>query len=213
MPKRAPSNLDTTGLGRLLREQDGVVAWSQLVALGASRTDVRRLLSRGELVTIHPQVYLNHSGRPTRHQREWAAVLACAPAALHRESALDAHAMTRDRGSGVPADPPIHLVVDRARRITPPSGVTIERVADRATWVQANRRPPRAQLDHALLKAAGDRTEADAIALLSDAVHQGLTTATRLVEVIAQLPRLHRRAMLHEVLADVEAGTRSVLEQ
>ncbi|SFB34591.1 hypothetical protein SAMN05192575_10847 [Nocardioides alpinus] len=53
----------------------------------------------------------------------------------------------------------------------------------------------------------------DAIALLSDAVHQGLTTPTRLLEVIARLPRLPRRAMLAEVLADVSAGTRSVLEQ
>ena len=79
--------------------------------------------------------------------------------------------------------------------------------------MQANRRPPRAQFDYALLKAAADRRESDAIALLSDAVHQGLTTATRPREVIERLPRLPRRAMLGEVLSDVEAGTRSVLEQ
>ncbi|QSR29994.1 hypothetical protein CFI00_05605 [Nocardioides sp. S5] len=54
------------------------------------------MLSRGELVVIHPRVYVDHSGTPTRRQLEWAAVLACAPAALHRESALDAHGMTRD---------------------------------------------------------------------------------------------------------------------
>ncbi|MFC7362141.1 hypothetical protein [Nocardioides astragali] len=213
MPRRAPSDLDTTALARLLREQDGVVGRSQLVAIGASRNDLRRMLGRRELVTIHPCVYVNHSGRPTRRQREWAAVLACAPAALHRESALDAHGMTRDRPSSIPQDGPIHLLVDRHRRIVPPSGVTIERVADREKWVQANRRPPRAVFDYALLKAASERGEADAIALLSDAVHQGLTTASRLLDVIGQLPRLPRRAMLGEVLADVQAGTRSVLEQ
>ena len=213
MPKRAPSDLDTTALEALLREQDGVVARSQLLALGGSRNDVRRLLSRGELVPVHPHVYVNHSGRPTRSQREWAAVLACAPAALHRESALDAHGMTRDRSSLPSQDQPIRLLVDRQRRIVPPSGVTIERVADRDVWVQANRRPPRAQFDYALLKAAADRRESDAIALLSDAVHQGLTTATRPREVMERLPRRPRRAMLGEVLADVEAGTRSVLEQ
>ena len=213
MPKRATSDLDTAALQRLLREQDGVVGRSQLVALGASRNDVRRLLSRGELVAIHPRVYVNHSGPPTRRQRQWAAVLACAPAALHRESALDAHGMTRDRPSQSSRDQPIHLLVDQHRRIVPPAGVTIERVADRATWIQANRRPPRAQFDYALLKAAGHRGEADAIGLLSDAVHQGLTTAPRLLEVIARLPRLPRRALLGDVLADVEAGTRSVLEQ
>lgn len=213
MPKRAASDLDTAALNTLLREQDGVVSRRQLVDLGATRNDVRRLLSRGELVLIHPRVYVNHSGRPTRSQRQWAAVLACAPAALHRESALEAHGMTRDRPSQPREDPQIHLLVDRTRRLAPPSGVTIERVTDRTTWVQDNRRPPRAQFDYALLKAAGDRGEADAIALVSDAVRQGLTTPTRLLGVIAKLPRLPRRAMLAEVLADVAAGTRSVLEQ
>ncbi len=81
------------------------------------------------------------------------------------------------------------------------------------TWVQANRRPPRATFEYALLKTAAGRGEGDAIALLSDAVHQGLTTPSRLLAVIAQLPRLPRRALLAEVLADVAAGTRSVLEQ
>lgn len=213
MPKRAESGLDTTPLRSPLHTQDGVVAWSQLLAIGASRTDLRRLLSRGELVVIHPRVYVNHSGSPTRKQREWAAVLACAPAALHRESALDAHGMTRDRTSASRPDPQIHVLVDQHRRITPPPGVIVERVRDRATWVQANRRPPRAQFDYALLKAAGDRHEAEAIALLSDAVHQGLTTPTRMLRMINRLPRLPRRAMLSEVLADVQAGTRSVLEQ
>lgn len=213
MPKRAASDLDTTAFARLLREQDGVVARRQMVDVGASDTDVRRLLSRGELVPIHPRVYVNHSGRPTRSQRQWAAVLACAPAALHRESALDAHGMTRDRPAQPGVDGQIHLLVDRSRRIVPPPGVTIERVGDHTNWVQNNRRPPRAHFDYALVKAAGDRTEADAVALLSDAVHQGLTTPTRLVGLIAKLPRLPRRAMLAEVLDDVATGSRSVLEQ
>lgn len=213
MPARTPSDLDVAALALLLRKQDGVVTQGQLFELGASRTDVRRLLARGELVPVHPRVYVNHSGRPSRRQRQWAAVLACAPAALHRESALDAHGMSRDRPARPPADRHIHLLVDRDRRISPPPGVTVERVRDRSTWVQDNRRPPRAQFDYALLKTASDRDESAAIALLSDAVHQGLTTPTRLIEVIARLPRLPRRAMLGEVLADVEAGTGSVLEQ
>ncbi len=213
MPRRSASDLDTTALQRLLREQDGAVARSQLVDLGAAPHDVRRLLSRGELVTMHPGVYLDHSGSPTRNQRHWAAVLACAPAALHRESALDAHGMTRDRPSRPRQDHEIQLLVDAGRRIVPPPGVTIERVADRSTWVQDNRRPPRAQFDYALLKTAATRDEGDAIALLSDAVHQGLTTPSRLLGVVARLPRLPGRAMVRDVLADVEAGTRSVLEQ
>jgi inactivated superfamily I helicase len=86
----------------------------------------------------------------------------------------------------------------------------LERVADPTRWVQEHRRPPRAGFDFALLKAASARDEAGAIALLSDAVHQGLTTADRLVQTIADLPRLRQRALLIEVLTDVAAGTRSV---
>ncbi|SEC61227.1 hypothetical protein SAMN04489844_2627 [Nocardioides exalbidus] len=212
MPKRTTSTLDTTGLARLLRRQDGVVSRQQLVDLRASRADVRRLLARGELVEIHPRVYVDHNGRPSRKQREWAAVLACSPAALHRESALDAHGMTRDRGR-VEEPRQIHLLVDRERRITPPAGVTVERVADREAWTQVNRRPPRATFDFAVLKAASDQDEADAVGLLSDAVHQGMTTAARLVETIDRLPRLRQRAILREILADIAAGTRSVLER
>lgn len=213
MPKRAESSLDREALTRLLREQEGVVSRQQLGELGASRADVRRLLARRELQVVHPGVYVDHSGPTTRRQQQWAAVLACAPAALHRESALDAHGMTRDRSDGGSRGRTIHLVVDRHRRISPPDGVTVERVAEHDQWVQANRRPPRAVLDFALLKAASDRDPADAIALLSDAVHQGLTTADRLAAMIERLPRLRQRALLGEILADVASGTRSVLEQ
>lgn len=123
------------------------------------------------------------------------------------------YGMTRDRPAGGTTGRTIHLVVVRDRRISPPEGVTVERVADHDQWVQSNRRPPRAVLDFALLKSAADRDPADAIALLSDAVHQGLTTAERLVATIGRLPRLPQRALLGEILADVASGVRSVLEQ
>ena len=66
MPTRTPSSLDLPALRRLLRAQDGVVARGQLVSIGASRADVRRMLSRRELVEVHPRVYVTHTGRPSR---------------------------------------------------------------------------------------------------------------------------------------------------
>lgn len=115
-------------------------------------------------------------------------MLACAPAALHRESALDAHGMTRDRSAGGTVTEPIRLVVGRDRRIRPPAGVVVERVAELEQWLQPNRRPPRVAVEFALLKTAADRDPAGAIALLSDAVHQGLTTAERLAQTVGRLP-------------------------
>lgn len=211
MPARATSTLDLLALRRLLHTQDGVVSRRQLASVGASRADVRRMLARRELVEVHPRVYVSHTGQPSRRQLEWAAVLACAPAALHRESALRAHGMTQDRVTR--GRQPIHVLVDRDRRISPPPGVVLERVAGHDRWVQDHRQPPRAAFDFALLKAASERDEPGAVALVSDAVHQGFTTADRLLETIAALPRLPRRALLTEVLTDVAAGTRSVLER
>lgn len=214
MPRRAPASLDERALAGLLRVQDGVVSINQLRGLGCSRAELRRLLGGRWLVPLHPGVYVNHTGSPTRRQREWAAVLLCSPAALHRESALDAHGMTRDRPDRAAIGrQEIHLLVGRDRRLTPPPGIRIERAADHTRWVLDNRRPPRAAFDFAVLKAASARSEADAVALLSDAVHQGFTTAPRLLAVLAELTRLPQRSVLVAILTDVAAGTRSVLER
>lgn len=72
--------VDAAGVRRLLFEQAGVIARRQLVQLGFTEIDLRRQLRRRELVPLHPGVYVNHTGRPTRLQREWAAALLHWPA-------------------------------------------------------------------------------------------------------------------------------------
>lgn len=184
----APRTLDEVGLARLLREQDGVVARRQVLALGGRPHDVRRMVRRRELAEVLPGVDVDHTGVPTWSQR----------------------ALRRDRGG---PSPTIHVMVDATRTVAAPPGVTVERVRDAASWTQDNRRPPRARVELALLKSAAAWSEAGAVALLSDACHQGLTTPLRLLEVLEQLTRLPGRAWLQEVLRDVSAGTRSVLER
>ncbi|HEX8780880.1 MAG TPA: type IV toxin-antitoxin system AbiEi family antitoxin domain-containing protein [Nocardioides sp.] len=205
-----PRRLDELALARLLREQDGVVTRRQVQDLGGQPHDVRRMLRRRELAQVHPGVYVDHTGEPSRRQLQWAAVLALAPAWLHRESALEAHGFRRDRER---PDPAVHVMVDASRTVEAPPGVRVERVRHAARWAQDNRRPPRAHLDFALLKVASGRTESSAVALLADACQQGLTTPQRLLAALAGLPRLPGRAWLLEVLRDVAAGTRSVLER
>jgi len=210
MPRRARTDLDLDGLADALRRQDGVVARWQVLALGGTRNDVRRRLARREWSRVHPGVYVDHTGPPARAQREWAAVLCHWPAALDRESALDAAGMTRDRE---PRSAVVHVLVDACRRVSPAEGVRVHRVTDARSWVVPNRRPPRATVEFALLGSASSRDEARAVALLSDAVHQGLTTAARLAATLRRLPRLPHRAALLTILDDVAAGTRSVLER
>lgn len=206
----SPTALDDVGLARLLREQSGVVTRRQVLALGGRPHDVRRMLRRRELAEVHPGVYVDHTGTPTRRQRQWAAVLVLAPAWLHRESALEAAGFRRDRERQTST---VHVMVDASRTCSPPPGVVVERVRDGARWTLDNRRPPRVRAEFALLKSAADRDEAGAVALLSDACQQGHTTPQRLLDVLGELARLPGRAWLLEVLRDVAAGTRSVLER
>ncbi|MEJ7794039.1 MAG: hypothetical protein WKF50_00660 [Nocardioides sp.] len=202
--------MDELGLARLLREQDGVVARRQVLELGGTPNDVRRKRRRREWTMVHPGVYVHHSGPLTRRQRLWAAVLACGSGAvLHRESALEAHGLTRDRS---PAASTIYVAVEASRRVDPPPGVRVERVEGLTDWVPAVRRPPRTGVELAALKVTGGSTETGAIAVVADVCRQGLTTPDRLVAALTRLPRLTGRARLLEVLSDVASGAHSVLE-
>jgi hypothetical protein len=189
-----------------------VVARRQILDLGGSAGDIRRMRRRRELTTVHDGVYVDHTGPLTRRQRQWAAVLACWPAALHRRSALEAHGMTRDRPLHA-TDQPVVVAVDASRTPGPRRGVRVERVADLDRWVLDRRSPPVTTVEFALLKEASSRTETHAIAVLADGCRQGLTTAGRLVETLEQLPRLKNRRHLLAVLEDVASGAHSLLEQ
>jgi hypothetical protein len=155
-------------------------------------------------------VYVDHTGKPTWRQRAWAAVLACAPAALDGRSSLRAHDGPGWRGDG---DAPIAVLVEHARRIDGPEGVTVRRSRRFADSIQWNLSPPRMRYEDTVIDLAdrADR-EIDAIAALADACGARRTTAARLRARVGKLPWLHRRAFVHSVLADVESGTCSVLE-
>ena len=95
-------------------------------------------------------------GVPSRSQRQWAAVLALAPAALHRETALEAAGLTQDRTLG-PRHGRSTSWSTPARTPLAPDGVQVERVRDAASWVVAVRRPPRATVEFASLKVASEQ--------------------------------------------------------
>ena len=203
--------VDEVGLARLLRTQDGVVSRAQVLALGGTPAEIRRRRRRRMWATLHPGVYVDHTGPPTIRQRQWAAVLACGPgAALHRQSALEAHGLTRDRAQRSAA---IQVAIDASRRVEPPPGVQVERVLGVGDWIVGSRRPPRVAVELAVLKVASDREEAGAIADLADVCRQGLTTPDRLVAALARLPRLPGRREMLLVLDNVASGAHSVLEQ
>lgn len=124
---------------RLLRAQEGVVARRQLVDCDVSATHHARLLRRGELVVVTPGVYVNHNGPLAWLQRAWAAVLQASPAVLCLESSLSAV-----EGTG-PWDTrrPIHVAVDRSRKVRGRSGIVVHRRSDLDAVTEWHPSPPR----------------------------------------------------------------------
>lgn len=196
----------------VLRLQDGAIARRQALASGMTSEDIRRLLRRKDWATAHPGVYVDHTGPLPWQQRAWVAVLHAGPrAALADESALRAAEGPGRRSFDDGA--PIHVAVDRSRRVVAPPGIVVHRTSrldERVLW---NVGPPRLRYEEAAIDVAvGRATDLGAIAVLSGVCQSRRTTAARLLEVLAGRARVRRRAWLGAVLRDVADGTCSALE-
>jgi hypothetical protein len=212
--------MDLGSIGELLARQSGVISRSQLLGLGARPHDIARLIRRRELNRLHPGVYVEHTGPPSWTQRTWAAVLAVWPAALCLESALghepatgglwtpgDASAQLRQPSPAVHTGSPIQVAVALERR------VLVHRRARLDQLVQWNLGPPRVRYEHTVLDlAATASSEFAVVAVLAEACRSRRTTPQRLVAALRERHRTARRAWLYAVLADLAAGTASVLE-
>jgi hypothetical protein len=207
--------MDPAALGRLQKEQDGVVCRRQVLAAGLDDEFIRKRLRKHEWACIHRGVYVDHTGAPMWLQRAWAAVLYYWPAALAGESALTVAGVRTDVSDRVPhaGEPKICVAVDQGRRVARLPGVSVRRVRRLGSRVQPNRQPPRIVLERALLAVASAAcTEAAAVAVLGDACQTRRTTPRRLAKELDQLPTLPRRNLLAAVLDDVASGAYSVLE-
>jgi hypothetical protein len=72
--------------------------------------------------------------------------------------------------------------------------------------------PPRLTVESAVLDVADARTAAEVVGLVTTAVQRRLTTVYRLRQELTQRARHRHRALLKDLLADVEAGAESPLE-
>ncbi len=205
MTEPAKPRLDTEALDHLLTwVQSGVVSRRQILELHGTDRDIARMVRRRELVAIHPGVYVNHTGEPSRHQREWAAVLHYWPAALTRESALPSPSR-----SGL-----VHVAVSDRRSLGRVPGVTVHRTAGIDGRVQWIRSPPRLAYEHAAIDVTAAKNDlAAAFQVFADACQTRETTAAAIAETLRSRRRVRGRAELLELLADLETGACSVLER
>lgn len=194
----------------VLALQSGVVSRHQLHDVGLQPHDLKRLLRSRDLVRLHDGVFVDHTGTLTWLQRAWAGVLLAWPAALSHDSAIRA---ADGPGRCGRDDRTIHLAVDRRRSLAVPTGYRLHRLARLDDKVQWNTTPPRVRIEEALIDvAAAKPDDFDAIATLADAISARRTTAGRISKHLAARARVPRRAFLHDVLADLDGGTCSVLE-
>lgn len=204
-----PRHLDFShpGLQELLRwAQDGVVSRQQLLDLGATDHDIARMLRRRELTATQPGVYVDHNGRLTRAQREWVALLACAPAALSHESAMPG------------GDPPVvHVCIDQRRTLARMAGVVVHRTSHLGDRIDWHRRPPRVRPEHATIDVMEARIRGDdiagAYAALTRACHTREVVPRMLRAALAERRKVVRRSMILGMIDDVELGANSVLER
>lgn len=147
----------------LLELQSGVVARHQVV-LRPRENDatIRRRLRRREWAQVHTGVYVDHTGPLTWLQRAWAAVLFPWPAALAQDSALRAADGPGKRGRS--DDDPVHVLVDRKRRVKVPDGIVMHHSDRLHTSVQWNTSPPRVRLEHAVLDHVARSADLDLVA-------------------------------------------------
>ena len=195
---------------RLLERQVGLATREQLLTHGMTRVELARAIRRGQLVRVHPRVYISHNGPLSWLERAWAAVLWAEPAGLWGSSALR---VFHQQDLSARDDEPIHLLIERDRHLEPPPGVVLHRCAHTEQRIQTNLSPPRARYEHAVLDLAESADDdLAAIAALAAACGSRRTTAVRLAETLQSRPRVHRRSWLTRILADVAHGTCSVLE-
>jgi hypothetical protein len=198
------------GWAELMDRQCAVFTRRQALAHGMSRVELARAVRRGELVRVHPRVYVSHNGPLCWLERAWAAVLWAHPAGLWGASAMRAF---RGRELAGRDDEPIHVLTDRDRRLSAPPGVVLHRSAHAQKRIQSNLSPPRVRYEHTVLDLAESADDdLAAIAALADACGSRRTTAARLAEALQSRPWVHRRAWLEGVLDDIRRGTCSVLE-
>lgn len=198
-------------VSELLLAQDGVISRRQVLEAGGTDSEIKRRLRRRQWSPVHPGVYVSHNGPPTWNQRAWAAVLFYWPAALEGSSALHAYKV---RGHDPRTDAPISVCVDRKRTVRRRVGIVVYQLAGVDALCKMQLSPPRQTLEHALLSVASRKKRLDAsVAVVADAVQDGRTRPDRVRKALALRPKLRHRALLREVLSDVDEGVRSVLEQ
>ncbi|MFP5219870.1 MAG: hypothetical protein ACLGIG_09050 [Actinomycetes bacterium] len=198
----------------LLAEQHGVLARSQALATGMSRSAWAWRHDSERWSSLLPGVALAHLGTPDDEQIGWGAVVHCGPgSAVTGDWALLLHGF---RSAVRPTRVDVAVTEGRAvrRAVLRAGDVRLDVVPRQVRGLEGLlhpvRRPPVVRLPaaalHAAAAAATDRAAEWRVAAV---VQQRLTSPTQLRTALGAHPRLRRRRLVADVLDDVEQGAHS----
>lgn len=217
-----PTPSGPTPWRQLLEEQDRVISRVQARAGGLSEDQWQWLLDRGRWQSVLHGVAVAHSGEVTPRQRAWAAVLSAGEGAH-----LSADAALIEHGVRLPVPTVLRVAVPERRVVVPQAfpvapaaeaeGAAVRvqphRLLRLHKWAHPVRQPPVLRAAPAALHAAawatGDRAGEWRLAA---AVQQRRVVVADLRTALAQMPRLPRRALIREVLDDIEFGAHAASE-
>lgn len=189
--------------------QAGMITREQALWGGLSRSAITSKLTHARWQQVYRGVYATFTGPIGRDAALWAVVLYAGPGArLSRETAAELIHLT-DRPS-----PLIHVTIAARRRVVPPVGVAIHRLANpETTWRFARGVPPHTFAEETLIDLVHAATDIDdVIASVTRAFARDLTSDERLRREAAARKKLRWRADLDEIITRAAGGAHSVLE-
>jgi len=196
------------GIQALIHDQQRIVSRVQLFAAGWSEPRIRQPLRGRRWQTVHPGVYATHTGPIGYDERLLAALLYAGPEAAwsHYTAAEQLGLITPD------PDRPVHVTIPEHRRVRSRPNLVIhrdERWADRlAAVVPPRRTPADAVLDIVGITRSLDR----AAAVIAEACQSGRVAPSDLMRSLSERVRLRHGRSLRPIIADVAAGSHSLLE-
>ena len=192
----------------VIHEQHRVVSRAQLQAAGVSDAVVRQRLRSRRWQTVHPGVYMTHTGPVGYDEHLVAALLYAGP-----EAAWSHYTAAEQFGLIKPDDRrPVYVSVPWRRRVRARPNLVITRDTH---WEdrQAAVIPPRSRPAEAVLEIVGISGSLDAAAaVVAEACQSGRVSPDQILAALVGRHRLRHRAALGQILADVAQGAHSLLE-
>lgn len=198
MPLRKDPSPEVTAL---LRLQDHVISREQALGNGMSLETLRRLLKNGTWRKLDGGVYTN-APDDTWRRRAWCGLLVAGDrAVIGHDAAAFLHGLRPE---------PAEISIWVGREAWPSRRPGYEFVRGLRSGVGTL---SRTRVEDTVLDLAA-RLNPDALcALVADAVHKRRTTERRLAAALRRRPWQRQRALLRDLVEQVETGVRSPLER